>query len=322
MFRLLSGGELEGLASSATLVDAIEDALTALVRADVQVPPRVHADWQDGTLLLMPAMDSAAIGVKLVSVIPANAAAQIPVTSGAMLVFEKKSGALRALVDASMLTARRTGAIGATALKWLTAPTLTSVGIVGTGVQGAWLAISACAVRPIAQIFYVRRSIASEKRFRETVSRHIPGVELIACADGADLLSATSAIFTATTSERPVFTEDCTQLEGKQFFAFGSFKPAMQEIPSRVSQIAGKIVVDSEAARHESGDVINPLREGSVGSSDILLLSEILTNQRAPKQAGTTCLFKSVGMAAYDLFVAQTLLREAEVRGVGRSCVL
>ena len=63
-----------------------------------------------------------------------------------------------ALLNAAALTAQRTGAIGALGVKYMTPADTASVGIIGAGVQGAWQAIFACAVRPIREVLYVARS--------------------------------------------------------------------------------------------------------------------------------------------------------------------
>ncbi|MBV8742528.1 MAG: hypothetical protein JOZ12_12140, partial [Sinobacteraceae bacterium] len=228
------------------------------------------------------------------------------------------TGEATALLDATTLTAQRTGAIGATALKWMTPPDLSSVGLIGIGAQGTSLAIAACATRPIRQICYLARSAASESRFRQKVLASVQNVELIACRSGIDLLQRVGTIITATTSSQPVLPDDPALLEGRQVFAFGSFTPAMQEVPGSLAQLAGNIVVDADAARVESGDVINPLQQGALQPADIMHLGEIVAGQKRLRNTATT-LFKSVGMAAYDLFVAQLILQEAVGRKAGAS---
>jgi ornithine cyclodeaminase/alanine dehydrogenase-like protein (mu-crystallin family) len=314
--RILTAADIEGLLPAATLVSAIEDALHATLTHEVSVPLRSHVQCSGGTLLLMPAIDTRAIGVKLISVIPGNSARQMPVTSGTMMLLDAATGETTALLDGTTLTAHRTGAIGATALKWMTPPDLSSLGVVGIGAQGTCLAIAACGIRPLRQICYLARSTASESRFRQRFLASVKDVELIACTRGSDLLKRVRTIITATTSSQPVLPDDPALLEGRQVFAFGSFTPAMQEVPSALARLAGNIVVDADAARAESGDVINPLKQGALQPGDIMHLGEIVSGRKKLRNAATT-LFKSVGMAAYDLFVARLILQEANSRNAG-----
>jgi ornithine cyclodeaminase len=308
--RILTGEQLRTLLRTSALVDAVEQSLRALTQRQVEVPARHHIPWPGGTLLLMPAVGGRHIGVKLVSIVPGNVGTPAPVTSGLMVLLDRKTGQPVALLDAAVLTARRTGAVGALSLKLMTPATLDSIGIIGTGVQGAWQAISACAVRPIKDIYYVGRSAASTEQFVNTVRMHVNDIRLTACANTRALLQATSTVITATTSIDPVMPDEPKLLEGKHFVSVGSFKPSMQELPHSVYRLAGRLVIDSEAARHEVGDVINPVKDGTLAASDVFHLAELVGGTRAVNLKGTT-VFKSVGSALYDIFVADALLREA-----------
>ena len=129
-------------------------------------PARTQLEWEDGTLLTMPALAEAVFGIKLVCVIPGNAARGLPVTNGLMVLSDRHTGAPLALLNAAALTAQRTGAIGALGVKYMTPADTASVGIIGAGVQGAWQAIFACAVRPIREVLYVARSPAKSRALR------------------------------------------------------------------------------------------------------------------------------------------------------------
>jgi ornithine cyclodeaminase/alanine dehydrogenase-like protein (mu-crystallin family) len=230
--RILTGEQVRTLLPTSALVAAVEQALRAMTQRQVEVPARHHIPWPVGTLLLMPAVGARQIGVKLVSVVPGNVGTLLPVTSGLMVLLDGKTGQPLALLDAAMLTARRTGAVGALSLKLMTPATLDSIGIIGTGVQGAWQAISACAVRPIKDIYFVSRSTASAENFVDTVQKHVNDIRLIPCSNARALVEATSIVIAATTSVDPVVPDDSTLLEGRHFVSVGSFRPTMQELPT------------------------------------------------------------------------------------------
>src|SRR5262249_1330118 len=155
------------------------------------VPARQHVKWAHGTLLTMPAIAAGALAVKLVSVVPGNAGRQLPVTNGILILGDADTGLPAAIMDAAALTAMRTAAVGALGVKYLAPATVASLGVVGAGVQGAWQAISACAVRPIRAIFALRRTPAAFDRFRATLAAYAPGVSVIACDSVSELLSRT-----------------------------------------------------------------------------------------------------------------------------------
>jgi ornithine cyclodeaminase len=99
----------------------------------------------------------------------------------------------------------------------------------------------------------------------------------------------------------------------------GSFTPEAQEIPSE-TVIRAKIIVDSrQASLAEAGDLLIPLRKGSIGPDHIYAeLGQIAAGQlpgRETRQEVT--FFKSVGLAIQDIAVAAQVLQEAEKSGLG-----
>jgi ornithine cyclodeaminase len=179
-----------------------------------------------------------------------------------------------------------------------------------------WQAIFACAVRPIRTIFYVSRSDAAAERFESELASRLPVVARTRCSDARELLERTTLIVTATTASTPVLPDEPALLEGKHFIGIGSFKPDQQELPTAVCRIAGHLAIDSPAALRETGDVIRPLESGAVRSADVFHIAELIAGQRTI-DVGRTTVFKSVGMALYDLYVAAAFHECAVAKGIG-----
>jgi ornithine cyclodeaminase/alanine dehydrogenase-like protein (mu-crystallin family) len=314
---ILSNSDILSIVNLPSIIAAVQEATLAIRDPQTVLPRRQHLDWPGSTLLLMPVRVSQAVGVKLVSVIPGNAERGLPVTNGTMLLNDGATGVPLCIMNAAQLTAVRTGAVSALSIRRMTPETLSSVGIVGCGTQGAWQAICSCAVRAIREIFYCARSAQRELQFIQTVRRQAPGVRLTPCPNASVLLSKTSLVIAATTSPVPVFPDEPDLLRGKHFISVGSFKPSMQELPTSVYRLAGQLVVDSDAAREEVGDVINPMRAGILRPADICHIADLVAGRRSIDVEQTTA-FKGVGLAIYDLFVAQTLYREALRANVGQ----
>ncbi len=318
----LSATDVLRLLTPAETVALVESAARAAVgSADWVVPQRQHVKWAQGTLLMMPAIGAGAMAVKLVSVVPGNAARKLPVTNGLLVLADAGTGLALAIMDAAAVTAMRTGAVGALGLKYLTPAGASSVGIVGAGVQGAWQAISACAVRPIRTVFAVRRSAAAFERFRATLAALAPGVTVVACESASELLARTDVIVTATTSAAPVLPDEPQRLSGKHFIAVGSYERHMCELPDAVFRLAGRLVLDSEFARHEVGEAVRPVAQGILGAADLFTIGELVSGARTIEVAGTTA-YKSAGMALYDLCVAKALYEAARRRSVGQEITL
>lgn len=313
---ILANGSLIGLLSPLQVVAAVESAARSWELGNAIVPQRVHTEWDGKTLLTMPAVADGDVGIKLVLVVPSNAGRGLPITNGLMILNDGETGQPVAVMNAAALTAQRTGAVGALGVKYMTPATTSSVGIVGCGVQGAWQAVFACAVRPISDVFCVYRSPASFEKFTATLCRQVPEVRITSCRDARELLARTSVVITATTSKEPVLPDDPSLLEGKHFISVGSYKPTMQELPDSVYRLAGQLAIDSEFARQEVGDVIQPVEKGILKQTDIFLISELVTGQRSVNTSRTTA-YKSTGMALYDLFVAEALYQVAKRQNIG-----
>jgi ornithine cyclodeaminase/alanine dehydrogenase-like protein (mu-crystallin family) len=309
--RYLSAKDLDNLVAPATLVDAIERALRDFAQGKVTAPPRQHLESGGKTLLSMPVIGATAFGVKLVSVVPGNADRGLPVTNGLMMLSDGETGRPLAVLNAASLTALRTGAVGATGLRLITPADVDRIGIVGTGVQGTWQAIFACAVRPIRKICFVARSESSAQRFVDAVASRVPSVSLMRCRDADELVRACPVVIAATTSTHPVLPDDRALLEGRHFVSVGSFRPAMQELPTLVYQLAQHAVIDSDAARDEVGDLINPLAAGVLRENSVYHLAQLITGARSVDVRRTTVL-KTVGMALYDLYAASAFVAAAE----------
>jgi ornithine cyclodeaminase/alanine dehydrogenase-like protein (mu-crystallin family) len=315
--RYLSAADLEGLVPPDRLVAALEQELAELSAGRAAAPPRSHLDYGDNTLLAMPAMDATDVGVKLVSVTPGNAVRGLPVVGGLMLLFDRATATPQAIIDAAALTAQRTGAVGAMGIRHTTPADLDTLGIVGLGAQGVWQAIAACAVRPIRTIHFLARSDASADRFLAAVVPRVSGVRFERSADAAGLLRKASLVITATSASAPLLPDDAVLLRGHHFVAIGSYKPDMQELPDTAFRLAGSIIVDSDAALAESGDVAGPVARGIVPRAQVHHIADVLTGRYSVDVSRTT-VFKSVGMALYDLCAARAFLAAAERAGRGR----
>lgn len=306
---LLKDAELESLLSPLQLTEAVERAIISDEQNENLVPQRMHINRTDNTYLLMPAYGSEVFGTKLVSVIPSNANACLPVISGLYSLNDNQTGSVRALMSASKLTALRTGAIAAVAIRALTNQNTMSIGIVGPGVQAIWIAICAAAVRPLKKIFVLGRSKTSLNNFFQKVRMRLPEIEIIEVEDSKAILKNTDTIITVTTSDAPVLPNDCARLEGKTFIAMGSYRKNMRELPDAAFQLSGQILIDAPGTRFEVGDVLYPLEKQLVNPENVVTLGSLLTGKN--HITAPTKVFKSAGYALFDLFVAEKLYKAA-----------
>jgi len=74
----------------------------------------------------------------------------------------------------------------------------------------------------------------------------------------------------------------------------------MQELPDLVYKEADALIIDADTAITEVGDVINTIQNNWIPASSIYTLADIL-NDKVDIQDYKNIVFKSVGMAAFDL---------------------
>src|SRR5882672_395500 len=117
---ILSNNDIANLLSLQQVIVAVESAMVAYEKGLASVQQRMHIDNGDNTFLCMPSAEQKYFGTKLVSVVPENKKHSLPVTNGAMLLNETSTGLPLALINASKLTALRTGALGAIGIKYTT----------------------------------------------------------------------------------------------------------------------------------------------------------------------------------------------------------
>jgi ornithine cyclodeaminase len=138
-----------------------------------------------------------------------------------------------------------------------------------------------------------------------------------------ELLAKCELVITATTAKTPVLPDDARALQGKHFIGIGSYKPSMREYPDALCTVADSLFIDTEIAKEESGDLAQPLESGLLTDDRIRSFGAYLlngTDQEAVRK-GTT-LFKSVGMALFDIVIAELIYRKAEQGNIGLSAAM
>ena len=117
----------------------MRDAFIALSGGRVKVPVRTNMSLAEygGRALFMPvyAPDLGQIGLKVVTINPANAKRSLPFIHALVIVSDAESGVPLAVMDGEYITALRTGAGSGLATALLARPGARVVAIYGAGVQ-------------------------------------------------------------------------------------------------------------------------------------------------------------------------------------------
>ncbi len=285
-------------------VDALEAALRAGLDPDAD-PARISVPDEGGRgeLLVMPSSAAGALGVKLASVAPANPEAGLPRVQGVYVLFDPDTLAPAALLDGIALTALRTSAVSALAVRHLAEPDASRLLVFGTGAQ-AWAHVEALqAVRPVERVDVVARDPEGIERF----VRRCRSAGLDAARADADAVPSAELICCATTARRPLFDGERVA-ERATVVAVGSHEPDAREVDERLVERATVVVEARTVALSEAGDVIAPILAGTLAESELVTLDALVRGEAsvAPERPR---LFKSTGMAWEDLVVAAAVVR-------------
>jgi ornithine cyclodeaminase len=305
------------------VMEAVETALLLYERKDFHMPLRMQVDYQGNTLLLMPAFTPKVFGTKLVSIFPKNAEKNIPVLKGTMILNDGETGEPLALLNAAALTALRTGAVGGVGVRYLAPETVETLGVVGAGVQGLHQAWFATEVRNFSEVRVYDIDASRGRVLMEKLSQKRPGLRLHAAASPEELAKKSDVIITATTAMEPVIPNKEELVKGKHFIGVGSYKPTMREFPEVLFRNLEHLYVDTEHALEESGDLVTPLQKSWVNRKQVLTLGKLIIVKKEGKEIHyETSLFKSVGMALFDVVVSNAIYQKAVERSLGQDVVL
>lgn len=311
--------EVETLLPMHECIEAMHDALTALARGDALLPLRTML-WQPdraGLLGLMPAWLGApsALGIKVVTVFPGNHSGPLDAHQGAVLLFDTVHGSLRAVMDASAVTAIRTAAVSGLATRTLARDDAGDLALIGSGVQAISHLEAMRAVRPLRRVRIWSRTRERADAFAAAQAPRA-GVPIEVCASAREAVTGADLVCTTTSARTPVL-EGAWLAPGAHINAVGACFKDARELDAEAVRRARMIVDRRESALAEAGDFLMARAEGAIGDDHIAgELGEVLLGKiPARTHRDEITLFESLGLAVEDLAAAHVVVRNAESRG-------
>ena len=311
--RTIDAAAIDSVLTRADLVEA----LRAGFREDVVTPVRHHhpmarAGEPDTMLLLMPAWTDtsrgvgadAVMGVKLVSVVPGNAARSLPSVIGAYVLMSGVTGEPLAVLDGTRLTLWRTAAASALAADFLARPDASHLVMVGAGALAEHLIEAHTAIRPIRRVSVWNRSADKAEALAAKFAGRLWAVTAVNDLDAA--LADADIVSAATMSSEPL-VRGARLAPGTHVDLVGGYTPTMREADDAAIARA-RVYVDTRAgALKEAGDLTQPIAGGILKPEDVVADLADLCRGRDPgrRSEAEITLFKSVGTALEDLVAAR-----------------
>jgi len=303
MTLYLTEAEVAELGSPDAAFTAVEGSLRRQSRGEIANPARVRLDIPDGVFAVMPCVDRGLglAGLKTFAWTPGGAPFLVVLLSLA-------GHRIEAVLEAATLGELRTAAASAVAARHLARPDTTTLGIFGCGRQAASHVVALRAAFPaIDQVIVHGRSAERLDAF----CRAHDGRAAASAAEAAGC----DIVVTATTSSEPVVRGEWLA-DGAFVCAVGANEPVARELDDDVLTRAATISVDLlEQARAEAGDLIDPVRRGLMRFDDLVELHAIVAGDAPGRRSDAEItLFKSSGLAAWDLALAARVVELARLR--------
>ena len=300
--------QLRSLVSMTDAIVASRRAFTAAARGEITAPLRTPLSRH--RTLVMPAEHvSGSALVKVIDLQPDGWRQGLPSIGGTALWIDADTGRVSAMLDATALTALRTGAASGLATALLAGPGASVLAMLGTGGQAADQVGAVCAVRPIREVRVFGRHAGRRAQLSAELAAAHPGVAFTPAASAAEAVRGADVICAATRSQEPLFAIG-DLAEQVHINAVGAYRPDMCEVPAAAFGRAAAVVIDQlEAALAEGGDVIQAIAAGQLRPERLVEISQLLAAPPAPP--GGTTIFKSVGIAAQDWALAELVVSRA-----------
>jgi alanine dehydrogenase len=314
MTLLLTEADVRSLLTMPITLEIVEESLRQQGKGELILHPRRRIKLPDNALLhYMAAADPIRgyIGMKIYTVARGVARFVVP-------LFRSTTGEMAALIEADALGQLRTGAASGVATKYLANANARTAGIIGTGYQARTQLEAIAAVRRLERV----RAFGRDPARRETFCREMRGrigVAVEAASSGEEAVKDAHIIITATSATKVVL--EGAQLEpGMHINAMGANWPQKRELEAAAVGRADKIVVDSiEQSKMEAGDLIQAFGEEESRWNAVQELSQIVAGKVPGRtNADQITLFKSNGIATWDLAAAVRVYEMAVARGMGK----
>ena len=319
MTLLISDDEVRANLSMGACVEAVERAFAAAGRGHVDVLARRVISAQGGARIHSLAAASAELGYLFSLTYSGTPKGQDKNTTTVsrrqkvFTLFDAVTGGCEAILGGRYLSWLNTGAMGAVAIKHLSAADATSLAVVGSGQQARAAILGAVQVRPFTDIRVVSRRRANAERLASDLA-DIGDIRV--CDEVPQAVEGAEVVVTVTTSASPV-VEDSWLAAGAHVNSIGAHYPDRRELGT-ATVTASTVFVDAlTTTRAEKGELLLAEQEGAFDWGDVRAeLGAVAAGEAGwQRQPGERTLFCSCGSAIEALGAAVAAYEALRERG-------
>ena len=234
-----------------------------------------------------------------------------------VVLFDIRTGALQAVIEAGRLGELRTGAATGVAAKHLAREDSSIVGLIGSGRQARTQLLALHHVRPLSEVHVWSRTPANVETFVETMHPQLPA-SIHQASTPAEAVRNTDLVVTATSAATPVI-DDSDLAHGMHVTAMGSNNPRNTELSPETIEVVDRIFVDDlDGAHVECGDLISAAQAGQFQWSQATELGRVVAGEiEGRTTTDQITLFESQGIALWDIALGHAIVQRAERKNRG-----
>lgn len=310
----ISEAEVRQVLDMPQALRAVEEILRKQATEEVVVHPRRRFELSHGGFFhYMAAADYPAgfVAMKQYTYVGGRLQFLVP-------LYEMATGALLAVIEADYMGQLRTGAASGVATKYLARENSHVAAIIGTGGQARTQLEAVAAVRKLESVRVYGRDAGKREKFCQEMSAKL-GIPLTPSGSSGEAVRGADIVCTATTSSQPVvFGADLNQ--AVHINAIGANHAHKRELDDEGVASADVIVVDSiEQSRQEAGDLIIAFKGDEICWNGVKKLCGVVAGKVTGRTSSDeVTLFKSNGIASWDLAVAMKVYAAAREKKLGR----
>ena len=310
----ISEAEVRQLLDMPRALRAVEEILRKQATEEVVVHPRRRFELSHGGFFhYMAAADYSAgfVAMKQYTYVRGRLQFLVP-------LYEMATGELLAIIEADYMGQLRTGAASGVATKYLARENSRVGAIIGTGGQARTQLEAVAAVRKLESVRVYGRDAARREKFCQEMSAKL-GIPVAPSGSSGEAVRGADIVCTATTSSQPVvFGADLTP--AVHINAIGANHAHKRELDDEAVASADLIIVDSiEQSRQEAGDLIIAFKGNEICWTGVKKLCDVVAGKVSGRAGNDeVTLFKSNGIASWDLAVAMKVYAAAREKKLGR----
>jgi alanine dehydrogenase len=314
----ISEAEVRQVLDMPQALQAVEEISRKEAAGEVVVHPRRRFELSDGGFFhYMAAADYNAgfVAMKQYTFVRGKLQFLVP-------LYEMASGDLLALIEADFMGQLRTGAASGVATKYLARENSRVAAIIGTGGQARTQLEAVAAVRKLESARVYGRDGARREKFCKEMSTRL-GIPVISTGSSSEAVGGADIVCTATTSSQAV-VHGADLAPAVHINAIGANHSHKRELDDEAVASADVMVVDSvEQSRQEAGDLIIAFHGDEICWSGVKKLCDIVAGKTPGRTSPSEItLFKSNGIASWDLAVAMKVYAAAREKKLGRELPL